>query len=469
MFDDYDAQPQPRHRNLPRGGLAMPFPDEVLSITPETAECALCGSVTTAANKGPVETAEAPAERINSRWARHLASISHELRAPLTGIAGFASLLDGPDLTDEQHQLVRRINDCSDTMLNMVNDLLDEAMAQNGDVRIASQPFSPAQLARNCTAMVAASDDSGSAAISCRIDRSVPDVARGDPQRLKQILTNLMMNAVAATAKTKNDPRNSQGQVQLVLRQRGHRHAPKLVWSVVDNGSGLSADEKDRIFSPFEQGPLSSDQTGTGLGLSIAQKLAEKMAGSITVRSTPDRGSVFTLHQPLRRTDPVQVPLSSLNSLQLPRVLVAQPNHEDRRLTQSVLQVFGFQFDHVSDTAETVTMLRRAELDDYPYIAVLLDVDAEADTACHVVRTLRTAGMTANALPAYALSSNSSKSERARYHEAGFQGVLPKPLTHTAFADLARSLVAPTPKQSEKLALLNVVPTPGGFRTARQG
>ena len=455
MFDDHNAQPQPHHRNLPRGGLALPFPENAFSVTQENTECALCGNVAIATSSIDQEVAEAPADRINTRWARHLAAISHELRTPLTGITGFASLLNGPDLTDEQHQLVQRIDDCSQTMLGMVNDLLDEAMAQNGDVRIASKPFSPAQLARDCTAMLAATHDARKAVVTCRIDQSTPDLARGDSLRLRQILTNLLANAIKAAG------RNTGGKVQLVVRQRGTPNAPKLVWSVVDNGPGLSAEHRNRIFTPFEQvetavkncssgsGSGSGVSVGVGLGLSIAQKLAEKMGGTITVRSTPGRGSVFSLHHPLRQTEPAHVPLSSLNALQLPRVLVSQSSQSERVMTDSILQAFGFQFDHIDALSEAVTMLRTAELNDYPYIAVLMDVDSELDTALHVIRTLRTAGLTAFALPAYALSQGPEDSATiALCKESGFQGMLPKPLTHAAFAKLAQTLVAPTEQQA---------------------
>lgn len=457
MFDDHAAQPQPRHRNLPRGGLALPFPDEAFSVvTLDTAECALCGGTTSAVASGAVETAEATAQRINTRWAQHLASISHELRTPLTGIAGFASLLDGPDLNDEQHQLVERITTCSETMLAMVNDLLDEAMAQNGDVRITAKPFSPAQLARDCTAMVAAAHGRDNTVLSCRIDQSVPSVARGDAARLRQIVTNLLANAAQATGK------NGGGQVQLVLRQRAHQ----LIWSVVDNGPGLSAEELSRIFLPFEQAsitrphdnaisgvdasPVTEASAGVGLGLSIAQKLAEKMGGKIMVRSTPGRGSVFSLYQSSQQTRPAHVPLTSLNALQLPRILVCQASESERVQTEAILQAFGFQFDHINTAVEAITMLRKAELNDYPYIAIMMDLDHEPDTVLHVIRTLRIAGMTPHALPAFALSHGSQNSEdTALYEAAGFQSVLSKPLSHAAFADLAQGLVAPTPLQAK--------------------
>lgn len=456
MFDDHTAQPQPRHRNLPRGGLALPFPDQAFSVTPDTAECALCGQSASIVVTGSGETGESPTERINTRWARHLASISHELRTPLTGIAGFASLLDGPDLNDEQHQLVKRISACSDTMLAMVNDLLDEAMAQNGDVRIASKPFAPAQLARDCTAMVAAAHGTDNTVLSCRIDQSVPPLARGDAIRVRQIITNLLANAAQATEK------NGGGTVQLVLRQRARR----LVWSVVDNGPGLSAEKMRRIFLPFEQASITrADDSavsgnhsrsvtgmsaGVGLGLSIAQKLAEKMGGKITVRSTPGRGSVFSFHQSAKQTHPAHVPLASLNALQLPRILVCQSSESERVQTEAILQAFGFQFDHINTAVEAITMLRTAELNDYPYIALMMDLDHEPDTALHVVRTLRVAGMTPHALPAFALSHDSQNSENAALCEAaGFQSVLSKPLSHAAFTQLAQGLIAPTPQQAK--------------------
>lgn len=440
MPNTYPQQPQPiqlepMHRNLPRGGLPLPFPEAELEAPLEVANCALCGSVQTEMQRSGALAANHDAERINTRWARHLAEISHELRTPLAGITGFASLLEGPDLTDEQHQLVNRINDCSKTMLDIVNDILDEAMAQSGDVRIAERPFAPAQLARDCTSLIAAASGEAAVSISCRIDPDVPDVARGDTQRIRQILVNLMANAAAAS---------DNGAVELVVRHRGSRAKPKLLWSILDNGSGLSPEDRVRLFTPFERGANHGGKNGKGLGLSISQKLAEKMGGRITVRSTMRRGSIFTFHQPLARSTHVQVPISSLNSLQLPRLLLVQRSQSERMISEAVLQVFGFQFDCIDEPGQIMTMLRSAEQSDRPYIAALIDVDHDAEAALHVIRTVRSAGLSPTVLPAYALSADASHSIQQRCHEAGFQDMLPKPLSHAAFAGLARVLVAAT-------------------------
>lgn len=439
MPNTHPHQPQPiqlepMHRNLPRGGLPLPFPEAELVASIEMANCALCGAVQSEIQQGEAPSANHDAEQINTRWARHLAEISHELRTPLAGITGFASLLEGPDLTDEQHQLVNRINECSKAMLDIVNDILDEAMAQSGDVRITKRPFAPAQLARDCTSLIAAANGEAAVSISCRIDPNVPDVARGDTQRIRQILVNLMANAAAAS---------DNGAVELVVRHRGSRAKPKLLWSVLDNGSGLSPEDRIRLFSPFERGANRGGKNGKGLGLSISQKLAEKMGGRITVRSTMRRGSIFTFHQPLTRPAHVQVPISSLNSLQLPRMLLVQRSQSERMISEAVLQVFGFQFDCIDDPGQIMTMLRSAEQSDQPYIAALIDVDDDADGALHVIRTVRSAGLSPTVLPAYALSADASHGIQQRCHEAGFQDMLPKPLSHAAFAGLARVLVAP--------------------------
>ncbi|MGB7373990.1 ATP-binding protein [Pontixanthobacter sp.] len=439
MPSNEPPQPQPAplepvHRTRPRASLPLPFPAAQFDASPIPVPCTRCGASQNGGSRSGEPDADHDADRINARWARHVAEISHELRTPLAGITGFAALLEGPDLTEEQHQLVNRINECSKTMLDLVNDVLDEAMAQSGDVRIADRPFSPARLARDCTSLVAAANEGAAVSIGCHIGSGVPNTARGDRQRIGQILVNLIANAAAAS---------DQGAVELVVRHRGSRNSPKLLWSILDNGSGLSTEERSRLFLPFERGAGRTAKGGKGLGLSISQKLAEKMGGRITVRSTIGRGSIFTFHQPLARPAPAKVPISGLSSLHLPRILLVQRSQSQRMISEAVLQAFGFQFDCIDTPGQFITALRSTEHSARPYIAALVDVDDDADAALHVIRTIRSAGLSQTVLPVYALSGAASPGLKDGCLEAGFQDMLPKPFTHEAFAGLARVLITP--------------------------
>jgi signal transduction histidine kinase len=221
-----------------------------------------------------------------------LTKVSHELRTPLGGILGYAELLANNafgSLKDQQKQAVNQILDSTHYLALMVNELLDQAQLEAKVVRINQEAFSPADLLHKVEAGMAILARHKGLEFSTRIDPEVPASLLGDPQRIQQILFNLVGNAIKFTR---------QGGVQVRIFQPD----PQF-WAVqvIDTGAGIPLEAQAAIFEPFRQvdNTITRENRGTGLGLSITKQLVELMHGSVHLDSAPGKGSTFTILLPL--------------------------------------------------------------------------------------------------------------------------------------------------------------------------
>ena len=221
-----------------------------------------------------------------------LSVMSHELRTPLNGVLGFAELLSFTPLDADQQDSVRMIRSSGDHLLAVVNDILDFASLEKGTLSMQGTPVPVAALvASACIAVQKTAADKG-LELHCEVAPDVPEQLIGDERRLRQILINLLGNAVKFTAC---------GSVVLRLALGSDSDCPTLDFSVEDTGIGISPATLDSLFKPFSQGNTGTNRTfqGSGLGLAISQRLAEAMGSSITVESVPGCGSTFTFRLPL--------------------------------------------------------------------------------------------------------------------------------------------------------------------------
>lgn len=229
------------------------------------------------------------AEVANEAKSRFLATVSHEVRTPLNGVLGMADLLRDTPLSQEQQTYVSAIRASGESLLSLIDEILDFSRIEAGKAELAQGPLDPQDLAEGVVELLAPRAQGKDIEIAISIDPGTPRAVLGDAARLRQILINLAGNAVKFTER---------GGVHLAVSGE----ANELIFEVVDTGPGIRPERLDAIFEEFEQaegGGLSSGE-GTGLGLAISRRLAEQMGGTLVVASEPGRGSVFTLRLPLR-------------------------------------------------------------------------------------------------------------------------------------------------------------------------
>lgn len=295
------------------------------------------------------------AEEANRAKSRFLANMSHELRTPLNSILGFAQLMDRRrerDAEDTKH--LRRIFDSGEHLLELINDVLSLSKIEEGRLQIESTPFDPNELGRRLCDLLRPSAESKGLQLRCHFASGWPDVVLGDPRRLRQILLNLLSNAVRMT---------SHGTVRL----EAIWHQDRARIAVTDTGPGIAEDELSRVFDAFYQVDQDS-HGGTGLGLALSRQLARAMGGDIFVHSRVGRGATFIVEidQPKAPEDVEAIPMNTHRRVRgletgrpAPRILVADDSDSNRALLADLLRSVGFVVREVAGGGAAVDAWRR--------------------------------------------------------------------------------------------------------------